>query len=367
MVNGSFAFDKIEHVLLELDVGDAVGSGYAFAFEPHQAEAIRAMVIDLVEPLVGTPVANVRAIWADLWRRLNYIGQAGPPIMALAVVDTAIWDLLAQRAEVPLYQYLDGTTDSVPVYATGGWLSYSKEELVEEAERFRARQVAGYKMKVGHPDWRVDVDRVEHVRAAIGDDMQLLVDANQAWGVSEAIAAGRALGELGVTWLEEPVVAQDVDGCARVSEALEVAVATGESVFTRYGFIPLIERGAADVLMPDVTRCGGPTEFLEVAALADAQQIPISSHAFTEISAHLMAACPNASMVEWIPGWSDALFDRPLGVADGRLSLPRGPGLGVRYSAKAIRDYSVDGAAGVQILGPGLSADVTPGKSEGSA
>lgn len=342
MTNGSFDFDTVEHILFELDVGDATGIGHAFAFERRQAESIRVMVLDLAEGLVGHSVEAVRAVWGGLWQRLSYIGRAGPPVMALSVVDTALWDLLAQRAGLPLFRLLGAARTSVPVYATGGWLTYSKEELVEEALGLRERGFANYKMKVGNEDWSVDVDRVAHLSEAVGGEMGVMVDANQGWSVPQAIAAGRALRELGVGWFEEPVAVEDVAGSARVAAAVDIPLAAGESLFTRHDFVRLIESRAADVAMPDLMRSGGPGEFMQIATLADAHDMPVSSHAFTEVSAHLMAACSNASFVESIPGWSDDLFDTPPQIADGHIHLPETPGLGFKFDEKIIREQSVE-------------------------
>jgi len=344
MINGTFEFDRVEHILLELDIGDAIGIGHAFAFERRQAEAIRMMVLDLAEALVGKPVEAVRAVWGVLWQRLNYIGHSGPPVMALSAVDTALWDLLAQRAGLPLFRLLGAARTSVPVYATGGWLTYSKEELVEEALGLGERGFAHYKMKVGHQDWRIDIDRVEHLFDALGGTMGVMVDANQAWSVPKAIAAGRELCELGVEWFEEPIAVEDLEGSARVAAAVDIPLAGGESLFTRHDFLRLIECRAADIAMPDLMRSGGPSEFMQIATLADAHDIPVSSHAFTEVSAHLMAACPNASLVERIPGWADDLFDSPPRIADGRIHLSEDPGLGFKFSERTLRDQAVDSA-----------------------
>lgn len=344
MLNGSFEFGAIENVLVEIDAGDATGIGHAFAFERRHAESIRAMVVDLAETLVGREVVEVRAIWQDLWRRIDYIGHAGPPVMALSIVDTALWDLLAQSAGLPLFRFLGAARDSLPVYATGGWLSYRKEELAEEALQLRELGFQRYKMKVGHQDWRVDVDRVAHVREALGAEAGIMVDANQAWGVPDAIAVGRALSELDVSWLEEPVAADDVEGGARVAAAIDIPLAGGENLFTRNGFRALVEHHGADILMPDVMRSGGPAEFLGIATLADSRGMPVSSHAFPEISSHLMAACPNGTMVEMIPGWSEALYDNAPTVVDGTVTLPDRPGLGLRFAEKALRDHAIEPA-----------------------
>jgi L-alanine-DL-glutamate epimerase-like enolase superfamily enzyme len=343
MVNGTFEFEAIEHVLLEIDVGEATGIGYAMAFERRQAEAIRTLVVDLAETLVGRSIDSIRAVWRGLWTRITYLGHAGPAVMALSAVDTALWDLLAQRAGLPLFRLLGAVRPSLPVYVTGGWLGASKEQLVEEAAAVRERGIERFKLKVGNADWRVDLDRVAHLRGAV-PGLELMVDANQGWSVPTAIAAGRALGELGVSWLEEPVPVDDLAGSARVAAALEVPVASGESLFTSREFNRLIDARAADVLMPDLMRSGGPAEFLRIATLADARALPVSSHLFPEISAHMMAACPNATVVELVPEWSEGIFDQPPLVAGGEIHLSERPGLGFGFSERAIRDFSVDGA-----------------------
>jgi mandelate racemase len=344
-VSGIHDYETTENVLLELDVGDATGIGYAFAFLPRQADAIRAMAIDLAETLVGRPVDDVRAVWHGLWQRINFVGQSGVSVMALATIDMALWDLLAQRAGMPLYRVLGAVRDSLPVYASGGWFTYSAEELVEEAQMLAERGFSDYKIKIGHPDLQVDLDRVEQLVVAVGDDVRVMVDANQSLSVEQAISTGRALGELGVAWYEEPVAVQNLEGSARVAAELDIPLAAGETVFTRHGFRQLIDLRAADVLMPNVVRCGGPSQFMQVATLADSYRLPISSHTYTEVSAHLMAACPNAGMVEYIPGWWDALFEQPPAIRDGQIHLSDRPGLGFTFAERALQEFSVDGLA----------------------
>jgi L-alanine-DL-glutamate epimerase-like enolase superfamily enzyme len=144
---------------------------------------------------------------------------------------------------------------------------------------------------------------------------------------------------MGVTWFEEPVPAHDLGASARIAAAVDVPLATGETVFTRHGFRPLIEQRAADVVMINLLRCGGPSEFLHVAAFADAHGLPVSSHTVTEVSAHVMAACPNATIVEYIPGWWDRLFEGAPVIADGTISLSDRAGLGFTFSEQAIQDF----------------------------
>jgi mandelate racemase len=344
-VSGIHDYRSTENVLLEIDVGDAVGVGYAFAFLPQHACGIRALLTDLAETLVGRSVDDVRAVWGELWTRIDFVGQTGLSVIALAAVDMALWDLLGKRAGLPLYRLLGAAHESLPVYASGGWFTYDKAELVEEAHAFAAAGYAGYKIKIGHRDPSVDLDRVEHLTAAVGGEIDVMVDVNQAWSVEVAIPVGRQLQQLGVSWIEEPVASRDIEGTGRVRAALDVPVAAGESVFTRDGFGRLIDGRGADVLMPNVARCGGPSQFMQVATLADSHHLPISSHTYTEVSSHLMAACPNAGMVEYIPGWWDELFDQAPRVRDGAIAPNDAPGLGITFADRAIEEYSVDSVA----------------------
>jgi L-alanine-DL-glutamate epimerase-like enolase superfamily enzyme len=339
MVNGSFGFARLEHVLLELDAGGAVGIGHAFAFERRQAESIRAMAIDLAESQVGEPIDDPAAVWDALWSRTTYIGHAGPPVMALSMVDSALWDLAGKRLGEPVWRLLGGSGAPLPAYATGGWMSYSVDDLIAEARDLAGRGFGAYKMKVGHRDWRVDLERVAALLDAV--DVEVMVDANQGWSVDEAIAAGRELASLGVTWLEEPVAAEDVAGTAQVAAALDLRVAAGESLFTRHGLGPLIDGGAVDVLMPDVMRCGGPSEFMRVARLAEEAGIPVSPHAFPELSAHAMSA--GGGLMEYIPGWTEPLFEGEPVVADGVVRPTEAPGLGLSFDRQTIERWQVEG------------------------
>lgn len=339
LISGIHNFVSLETVVLRLHADGFRGTGYAYAFRPREAQALGALVTDLADAILGQEVQLIRSHWHSLYRRINYVGQSGLAVMALGAVDTALWDIAGQQVGLPLYRLLGAVRDEVPVYLSGGWLSYPVSELLADVARAREQGFRHYKMKVGSSDWRADIRRAEKVVAAGGDDVQVMVDANQAWDAATAIQAGRALQSLGINWLEEPVHSRDLAAHSAVSAALDMRVATGESLFTRTEFRPYIEARAADVLMPDLMRCGGPTEFMNVAVLADSFGLPVSSHLFTEVSAHLIAAAPNGTLVEYIPGWFDSLFSPALTFSEGRLKVPAVAGLGVAPAERALRDY----------------------------
>jgi mandelate racemase len=321
-----------ENALVEVCAEGLVGQGAALTLKPNQARAVCSMIADLSEDLTGRDARYVRAHWEDMWLRLNLTGQTGIGALALSALDTALWDLLAQQAGMPLYRLLGAAHAELPVYTQGGWLSYPVQQLVEEALSYQEQGYRYYKMRVGSSDWRSDVSRVERVREALDPAVHLLVDANQGWATPDALTAARALDDLGLYWIEEPVEASNVDGCARVAAAITTPVAAGETVFGAAGFRPLIEQQAAGILMPDLQHCGGPSGFMRVATQADLADLPISGHLFAQVSVHLLAACRNALIVEHMPGWWDDLFDRPLDISGGVIRPPQDPGIGFRFS-----------------------------------
>ena len=327
-------------VEMRTDAG-LVGSGYCFAFGAHRARALAALVEDLVPLWEGRDPAAARAHFAAAWRALNFIGHAGAAMMALAALDTACWDLAARAAGLPLARYLGGARTRVPAYASAGlWLDYSIDELLAEAERFRAQGHRALKMRIGRPRPAEDVERVRRVREALGPDVGLLVDVNQGWDEATAIRVGRELEAFDLYWLEEPLPYQDLEGCARVAAALTVPVATGETDYGSRAIKRHLELRAADVLMPDLQRMGGVSGFLDAAALCRAWHQPVSSHLFTEASCHLLAASENGLILEHMPWW-EALYTEPPTVADGHVLVPDRPGLGVDLAPAALERFRV--------------------------
>jgi mandelate racemase len=332
----------VETIVTELEAGGERGVGYAFAFSRAEATAVRALAVELGQMVTAAPPRGPRAHWRAMWQHINFIGQEGPAVMALAAIDTALWDLLARAARLPLHALLGADARAVPAYAAGGWISWSVEEVIEEACAFRDSGYRAYKMRVGQPDWREDVRRVYAVREAIGDEMGLMVDVNQAWSVATALRAGNELEGAELLWIEEPVEAQDIRGTVQLSRELRTPVAAGETLWARRGFQSLLDAGGSDVVQLDLMRCGGIAEFGAIATLADALRLPVASHMFTGISAHLMAAAPNAYMIEHLPGWFDGLFEELPVIRDGLVHPSSGPGLGLTLSQDAVSKWQVE-------------------------
>jgi len=300
--------------------------------------------------VLGRDPHHVEAIWDDMFHESLLHGRRGSVLRAISAVDIALWDLMAREAGLPLYALLGACrSETVPAYASGGYYLPGKtpQDLADEVRGFADRGFEAVKIKVGRVPVEEDVERLSACREAIGPSVQLFADANNAWrDAPSAIRAIRAFEECGIDWLEEPVMPDDIDTSAAIARAVDVPIATGEIEATRWGFQALIQAGAASILQPDAAVCGGITEWRRIAALAAGQGVPVAPHWFADLHVHMVAIAPNATWVEYFPDTSILNFMRllksSLEVADGRLVLPKEPGLGIELDDEAVDRYSVD-------------------------
>jgi L-alanine-DL-glutamate epimerase-like enolase superfamily enzyme len=336
------ALDFPEHRLvvarIHTDSGPE-GLGYSLVFGGSGSEAVEAYCRRLSSLLVGEDPLLVGRLWDKMFRADRGIRRVGLAGYALSALDIALWDVAARTANLPLAKLWGATTDRVDAYGSGGWGSYSIDDLIGEAKRYAAAGCRYYKMKIHHPDPRVNRQRVEAVRKALGDGVRMMVDVNQKLDVQGAIRQAQLLDDLGLVWYEEPVLADDPAACAEVASAIRIPVATGENNFTRFEFRELIERRAARYLMPDVCRANGFTETLRIGQLAAAHQVALSPHVVHELSLHVAAALPNAFLVEWID-WAPAdLFEGMPRCEGGAFRLSERPGHGIALPAESEKKY----------------------------
>ena len=318
------------------DDGGGVGENLVFTLNDRRTGVLRQMVDELADVLVGHDAGHIAAFWSRAWKDTNFLGQKGLPIMGISALDGALWDLLGKTAGLPLYRLLGGARQRVMAYHSGGlWLSRTEKELVEEAEAFVDAGFKAVKMRLGSADPAVDVARVRAVRKAIGPGIRLMADANQGLSESQAIRLGRALEAFDLTWFEEPLPAWDVEGLARVAAALDTPIASGETEYTRYGFRRMLELRTADILMPDLQRVGGVSEFMRVGHMAESFDIPVSSHLCPETSIQLLGAHSNASYLEYMP-WFSVLYREKLEFEDGDALVPERPGFGFTFDTDYI-------------------------------
>jgi L-alanine-DL-glutamate epimerase-like enolase superfamily enzyme len=288
-------------VFVHCDSG-IVGENLIFTLNARRARVLQAMVEEMADLVIGRDAGHIAGFWARAWKDINFLGHKGDPVVGISALDGALWDALGKISNLPLYRILGGAQDRVPVYHSGGlWLSSSDKELVAEAERFAAAGFRAMKMRLGSPEPATDIARVRAVRIAIGPKIKLIADANQGLTESQAIRLGRQLEEFDLTWFEEPLPAWDLDGLARVAAALDTPIASGETEYTRYGFRRMLELRPADILMPDLVRVGGASEFIRVGHMAESHDIPVSSHLFPETS--LQVGAEGQAIVPERPGW----------------------------------------------------------------
>jgi L-alanine-DL-glutamate epimerase-like enolase superfamily enzyme len=292
--------------------------------------------------LMGEDPREVRALWEKLHKRseIYWVGRAGITHLALGAIDIALWDLKAKAVGQPLWKLLGGTASKkVEAYNTdGGWLNWTLETVVADCRRLV--QEEGYravKLKVGGPNPREDLRRVEAVRKALGPDVRIMTDANGRWTLPQAIRMGRHLAELDVTWLEEPIYFDDVDGHRRLADASPTPIALGEQLYTASQFRDFVRAGAVHYVQPDVVRLAGITEFWEVADLARCWSLPVAPHVgdMCQVHQHLCFAHPACSLLEYIP-WLRDWMEAPASIVDGHYVAPEVPGAGMTPSRKAL-------------------------------
>ncbi|MEV6115193.1 mandelate racemase/muconate lactonizing enzyme family protein [Streptomyces sp. NPDC052109] len=336
------AFVKQETILVEITTGDGLrGTGYAYTIGTGGSSVLALLREHLLPLLVGTDARNVEALWQRLFAATRATTTGAITSLALAAVDTALWDLRCKRAGEPLWRLAGGHRQEVPLYDTeGGWLHLSTDDLVRSALEAQKAGWAGVKIKVGKPHVAEDAERLRAVRAAVGPSMHIMTDANQSQTVASALHLAAALEPHGPYWLEEPLPADDVSGHTRLAAATRIPVAVGESLYSVMQFRAYLESGAASVVQVDAARIGGITPWLKVAHTAESHNVMVCPHFLMELHVSLAAAVPNGMFVEYIPQLR-AVTRGELTVRDGLAVAPDAPGIGIDWDMDAIDDRRV--------------------------
>ena len=328
--DGTLEWGKTTVVLVHLWAGKWCATGYGYA-DNATATLIRETLFP--EILQRDPM-DIPALWNAMVRRIRNLGRPGICSMAISAVDVALWDMKARILDLPLVSLLGGARESIPVYGSGGFTSYTSAQLEEQFVEWMEKGVRLFKMKVGR-DARADVHRVREAREVIGDSADLMVDANGAYSRKEALLQAECFAEQSVSWFEEPVSSDDLEGLRLIRDRAPAGmkIAAGEYGYDAYYFRRMIEAGAVDVLQADATRCGGVTGFLQAANLCAGWDIPLSSHTAPAIHMHLDCACTPAIHLEYFHDHERIermIFDGAVEVTNGvlRPDLSR-PGLGL--------------------------------------
>ncbi|MGL6113292.1 MAG: L-talarate/galactarate dehydratase [Rubrivivax sp.] len=290
---------------------------------------------EIAPALIGEDPNDIARLWDKLCWAGASAGRSGLATQAIGAFDVALWDLKARRAGLSLAKLLGGFRDSVNCYNTsGGFLHTPIEQLLVNAAASRERGIGGIKLKVGQPDRALDMRRVEAVRRHLGEQVPLMVDANQQWDRPTAQRMCRNFERFNLVWIEEPLDAYDHEGHAALAAQFDTPIATGEMLTSAGEHAELIRHRAADILMPDAPRVGGITPFLKVAALAEHAGLMLAPHFAMELHIHLAAACAREPWVEHFE-WLEPLFNERIEIRDGRMRVPTRPGLGLSLSEQA--------------------------------
>jgi L-alanine-DL-glutamate epimerase-like enolase superfamily enzyme len=326
------------------DSDGAQGTGYSYTIGTG-GPAVISLIRDTLAPrLIGREADEIERIWRDLLFVTHATAVGAITSLALAAIDTALWDLRCRRAGVPLWRMAGGAQESVAVYSTeGGWLHIEKEALVQDALAVQAAGFSGAKVKIGKPWLAEDDARLAAVRTAVGDRFHLFVDANQGFTLHQAMMRADMLAGHGVGWFEEPMPADDLGAHALLARHSRVPVAVGESLYSASQFKDYLQQGAAQIVQVDAARIGGITPWLKVAHMAEAFNLSVCPHFLMELHVSLVTAVPNGWMLEYIPQL-DAITTSRLDLREGRAHPPSAPGLGIDWDWAAIDAQTVAGS-----------------------
>ena len=348
-----------DYGLVRVRAGGIEGIGFCYAGSSGGTLVAQAVEQLLAPILLGHDSLLVEGLWQRMFQETLLHGRAGSVMRAISILDCALWDLNARTVNLPLYKYLGAAVDdAVPAYASGGYYLEGKtpKKLGEEMAAYVKAGFRAVKMKVGRLSPKEEEARVKAAREAIGPEVELMLDANNAWhDLPTAMRYMERFELYDPYWIEEPFFPDDIDNHARLAKLTRVTVATGEIGTGRWHFKEILDKGAAQILQTDALVCGGVTEWRKVAATAASYGVTVCPHWFHDLHAHLVAATPNARYVEFFPDDQvlnfRRLIDAQLEAKDGMLLLPETPGLGFGFDEKALALFALkDGNSSWKVL-----------------
>ena len=329
-------------VALRLRTDDGIEGIGVTLYGGRMSRSLHAAVEELAALTVGEDPMRIEHIVQKLRKAAADSGPAGIFTLALSAIDTALWDIKGKALDQPLWKLLGGHRDRIPTYASGSLRRGLTDKQAQQAARTLLqkgfREMKTQMALPGNPTPAEEVRRVRVVRDAIGPDVRLMCDINQRWRPEQAIDIGSRIEDVGLFWLEDVTTADDFAGLARVTAALRTPVAGGEYVWGIVPFRHMIEARSVDIVMIDLARVGGVTQWMKVAAMAEAFNLPVVSHVMPEMLLHMVAACPNGLTVEYMP-WMLALYEETPAIENGELVLPQKPGLGLKFDEKALASF----------------------------
>ena len=317
------------------------GHGYAWSLGSGGRAMLSAIQEDIVPALIGEDPLDHERLWQKLYWKTQSVARGGLVTQAVSAIDLALWDLKGKACGQPLHKLLGGLRRSAPIYGSdGGWLNMSVSEILSAADEYLSQGMRGIKLKVGHDDPSIDLARVRAIRKSLGDDVWIAVDANQKWEFATALRMGREFEQLGLAWYEEPMICEDIDGHARLADKLDVPIALGETLSSRFEIGAYLTADAVEIVQPDMTRIGGITEFLKIVAMSGAAHRVVEPHLMMEASVHLACGLPGVVGLEFMPWLTLAITDSPK-IENGEMVAPDAPGLGFEVANSAVEKYRI--------------------------
>jgi len=327
-------------ILIDLQTNEGiVGRSYLEPYLKQSARYIIPIIDDLAQAISGQRVAPF-----DEFRRatnvLHLVGREGLAMIAIAGLDMAAWDALAQAANLPLAEYLGGTIGAVPAYNSNGlWLTPLESIAAEAKALVLEGGFSALKLRLGRDRLEDDIACIAAVRDAVGSEVKLMCDFNQGLTLSDALLRCHALDNHGLYWFEEPIRYDDIPGYAQLARELKTPVQLGENFYGPRQMYHALRAGAGDLVMPDMMRIGGVSGWLRAAGIAGAAGVPMSTHLYPEVAAHLMRVTETAHWLEW-QDWADPVLKEPFEIVDGCLQIPDRPGHGIEWDEKAVAKYA---------------------------
>ena len=317
-----------------------IGRSY---LEPYRLRSIPAIVHsieDIADMFKGKPLAPLD-VYGESMRSLHLVGREGITLIALSGIDMAIWDALSKAANMPLATLLGGSPGPVRAYNSNGLWLKPLEELGDEAAALVSEgNYSAIKMRLGRASIKDDVKALANVREAVGDDVHIMSDFNQGMAFGEALLRLHALDDQGLYWFEEPIVYDNLEACAQITREIKTPIQIGENIYGPREFYKAVVARAADLYMPDLMRIGGVTGWMRAASIAGAAGLPLSSHLYPEVSAHLMRASESADWIE-SRDWGLPLIAEPFDIKDGNIIVPDRPGNGISWDEAAVKRYAI--------------------------
>ncbi len=329
-------------ILIDLYTAEGVvGRSYLEPYIPNSMRYLVPAIHDLGEALKGRRIAPFELFEAAR-KSLHFVGYEGMSMIAVSGLDMAAWDALAKAAGLPLCALLGGTVGPVPAYNSNGlWLKSPAEVAAESLVLRDEGGFRGLKLRLGRDRPADDLATIEAVREAVGHDMALMVDFNQGLHIGEALERCHAIDDLGLAWIEEPLVYDNLRGTAQLARELNTPIQIGENFYGPRALHAALQMKACDYVMPDFMRIGGVTGWLRAAAIAGAAGIPVSTHLYPEVAAHVMRVTETAHWLEW-QNWADPILEQPYQIKDSELHIPDVPGVGLAWNKTAVAAHLVD-------------------------